>query len=168
MLQRTLVVKVKSAIKEIFQNCDLVREPNVWNILWIYAINNYQMFPIWLINRNRLSMVYWLIFFSGHLFFFFLPVLVACGMSQAKDWTCTPQQWPVPQQWQCWILNLMSHQEIPSDQFFLKAGHHPYSISSFTISFNKLQNPKHFILYIQIIMRAFLPVLSFKSHQILL
>ena len=47
-------------------------------------------------------------FFSFFLFFFFFATPTASGSSWAQN-----QNKPLLQQWQCWILKLLSHQETP-------------------------------------------------------
>ena len=42
-------------------------------------------------------------------YFFFLATPRAHGSSQARDWTHATEATPKPQQWQDWILNLLSH-----------------------------------------------------------
>lgn len=66
------------------------------------------------------------------------------------------------------ILNMVYWLNFLSDHLLLKPWCHPNPVSFFTIPSDQPQSPKHFILHIQIIMTAFLPVLSFRSHQILL
>ena len=47
-------------------------------------------------------------FFFSFIFYLFLAVPTAYGSSQARDWTHA-QQWPKPLQWQCQVLNPLSH-----------------------------------------------------------
>ena len=46
------------------------------------------------------------------LLIFSLVTPIVCGISQAGDWTRT-----MPQQCQCWILNLLDHRGTPIDLF---------------------------------------------------
>ena len=50
-------------------------------------------------------------------FFFFLVAPLASGSSWPEDGT-HPQQLPKLLQWQCWVLNLLSHKRTPPESWF--------------------------------------------------
>ena len=53
------------------------------------------------------------IFLSFFFFLFFLDAPMACGRSPGPGIDLSPQQQPEPQQWQCWVFNLLSHRGTP-------------------------------------------------------
>ena len=67
-----------------------------------------------LLSASRSWTIRWI--WYRHTFYFYILIFLAsslvCGSSQARV-VPRPGMEPVPQQWQCWILNLLSHQASP-------------------------------------------------------
>ena len=59
--------------------------------------------------------------FLAFFFFFFLTAPMTCRNSWTRHLgiALMPQQWSEPQQWQCQILNLLSHKLTPIVRFFI-------------------------------------------------
>ena len=73
---------------------------NIVNFHWSYHSTHHQDFP----QNSKLLQMY------HH--YYFLAIPMACGSSQARDQTHTPQ-WPKPLQGQCQLLNLLHHKRTP-------------------------------------------------------
>ena len=79
----------------------------------------------------------------GSFFFFFLATPVACRSSWARDWTHATAAIQ-PLQWQCWILNLLSHRGTPKRDLLMPVARdtqvpHPEAIN--TTNFSLILSP---------------------------